>query len=302
MRSGKSAGEKEGGWIGRHGDGDIGTRLFSYHVFVRAGRHQVQQTIRAKGFTPQYDGEFPSHLARDSQCLEVALYTAQAGQPGELLGTAKVKVQKIDFAPGSELLAELLGEDWKPTGATVRLFLCRTNLQKTHRTLRSEALDKDKRNRPAELETEAAAAKAELQVAREYIARLEPELRELREKEEAELSQWEAENMRLKLTLSEANKATASLREEMDPLETMLKAALQDKDLLQQEQLKAQDVIRKAESDLQDASAQKETLQRDVTRSLAEIDRMREDLDKVTPSSLVCFVPSLPCPCPMRDK
>jgi hypothetical protein len=136
-------------------------------VFVYAGRHQVQQTVRAKGFTPQYDGEFTSHLVRDSKILEVALYTSHANQPGELLGTAKINVQKIDLAPGSELLTELLGDDSKPTGATVRLFLCRTNLQKTHRMLRNEALDKDKRNRRAELEAEVTAAKSELQVARQ---------------------------------------------------------------------------------------------------------------------------------------
>ena len=136
-------------------------------MVVYAGRHQVQQTVRAKGFTPQYDGEFTSHLVRDSKILEVALYTSQANQPGELLGTAKINVQKIDLAPGSELLTELLGDDSKPTGATVRLFLCRTNLQKTHRMLRNEALDKDKRNRRAELEAEVTAAKSELQVARQ---------------------------------------------------------------------------------------------------------------------------------------
>ena len=260
----------------------------------------MQQTIRAKGFTPQYDGEFTSHLMRDSQCLEVSLYTSQADQPGELLGTAKVKVQKIDFAPGSELLVELLDEDSKPTGATVRLFLCRTNLQKTHRTLRNEALDKDKRNRPAELAAEAEAAKAELQVAREYISRIDPELRELREKEEAEHSRWQEENSRLNESLSEANKSTAALRVEMDRLEAMLTAAQNEKDLAQQEMYKAKDAIRKAEADLQDVIAQKETLQRDVTKSLAEINRLKEDLDKVTLPPLSFSYPCPLCPRSMR--
>ncbi len=258
----------------------------------------MQQTVRAKGFTPQYDGEFTSHLVRDSQILEVALYTSHANQPGELLGTAKINVQQIDFAPGSELLAELLGDDSKPTGATVRLFLCRTNLQKTHRMLRNEAFDKDKRNRPAELEAEVTAAKTELQVARQYIARLEPELQDLREKEEEERSRWEDENKLLNLSLSEMNKTTAALRLEMDHLEAMLKKALEDKDMLTQSELKLMEGVSKARSELQSTVAEKDTLERDLTRSLAEVDSLKQDLDAVLLLCLVSLLCSLSLPVP----
>ena len=258
----------------------------------------MQQTVRAKGFTPQYDGEFTSHLVRDSQILEVALYTSHANQPGELLGTAKINVQQIDFAPGSELLAELLGDDSKPTGATVRLFLCRTNLQKTHRMLRNEAFDKDKRNRPAELEAEVTAAKTELQVARQYIARLEPELQDLREKEEEERSRWEDENKLLNLSLSEMNKTTAALRLEMDHLEAMLKKALEDKDMLTQSELKLMEGVSKARSELQSTVAEKDTLERDLARSLAEVDSLKQDLDAVLLLCLVSLLCSLSLPVP----
>jgi len=50
------------------------------------------------------------------------------------------------------------------------------------------------------------AATSELQVSREYIARLEPELHALREKEDEEMSRWEDANARVNLALSEANK------------------------------------------------------------------------------------------------
>ena len=60
--------------------------------------------------------------------------------------------------------------------------------------------------------------------------------------------------------------------------------------------------VREAEADLQDEIAQKETLQRDVTKSLAEINRLKEDLDKVALPPLSFSYPCLLCPRSMREK
>ena len=154
------------------------------------GRHQVQQSKRVDGYDPVYDCDFTAHLVRESQALGVALYKSERDQPGELLGTAKIEIQNISYAPGLEVCVEVMGEDDTATGATVRLALCRTNVQKTPRQMKREALENDL---PScfDLSKELDATKADLESARDYIAKLEPEVQLVRvlSEREAEANQ-----------------------------------------------------------------------------------------------------------------
>jgi len=241
------------------------------------GRHQVQQTPRVKGFEPGFDSEFTCHLAKESHYLEVTLYTSEAGQPGELLGTAQVLVHKQDYAPGSEVVAELLGEDHKATGAVVRLFVCRTNLQKTHRTLRNEATN---RERPDEIKADLEAVKSELQVAREYIARLEPEMHTLKEHEEQERSRWEDENARLNHALDEASKTIAALQGELKHLQGTLDKAITDKDTTNFQLLEGLQEVKVAQSKQQALQAEKDEDDRLLVTAKSDIERLTMELEK----------------------
>ena len=150
----------------------------------------MQQSKRVDGYDPVYDCDFTAHLVRESQALGVALYKSELDQPGELLGTAKIEIQNISYAPGSEVCVEVMGEDDTPTGATVRLALCRTNVQKTPRQMKREALENEL---PScfDLSKELDATKADLESARDYIAKLEPEVQLVRvlSEREAEANQ-----------------------------------------------------------------------------------------------------------------
>ncbi len=247
------------------------------------GRHQVQQTQRVTGFEPGFDSEFTCHLAKESHHLEVTLYTSEGGQPGELLGTAQVVVHKMDYAPGSEVVAELLGEDDKATGAVVRLFVCRTNLQKTHRTLRNEAGNRD---RPEEIKAELEAVKSELQVAREYIARLEPEMHRLKEQEQEERSRWEDENARLNHALDESSKTIAALQGELKHVHGLLDNAISDKDKSTFQLMEGLQDVKAAQAKQQALQAQKDEGDRLLAAAKSDIERLKMELEKERGSNM----------------
>ena len=119
-----------------------------------------------------------------------------------------------------------------------------------------------------------------VQVAREYIARLEPELYELRDKEEHERSRWEDENSRINASLEESTKTVASLRLEIEHVQVMLEKALAEKDASHKQHIAAKDDVESARAERQQVLNDLLAAKKESDRVTAEAEALKASLEK----------------------